>query len=73
MNLTSDSMQTARNSSSDATPFFFILAFIIVVAIHSMPGSICTITGIGTGIGMAGLASGLIAMPLRSLRSNCRP
>ena len=45
----------------------------IVVAIHSMPGSICTMTGIGTGIGIAGLASGLMAMPLKSLRSNCRP
>jgi hypothetical protein len=73
MNLTSDSMHTARSSSSEATPFFFILAFIIVVAIHSMPGSICTMTGIGTGIGIAGLARGLIAMPLKSLRSSCRP
>ena len=31
------------------------------------------VTGIGTGIGIAGLASGLMAMPLRSLRSSCRP
>ena len=38
-----------------------------------MPGSTETITGMGTGMGMAGLASGLMAMPLRSLRSSCRP
>ena len=73
MNLTSASTHTSRSSVSEATPFFFILAFIIEVAMASMPGSMETTTGMGTGMGMAGLASGLMAMPLRSLRSNCRP
>ena len=49
-----------RSSSIEATPFFLIFCFIIIVAIDSMPGSATTSTGIGTGIGIAGLASGLI-------------
>jgi len=72
-NLTSSSRQTSRSSCSEATPLDFIFFFIIIVAIASMPGSICTITGMGMGIGMAGFASGLICTPSRLLRSSCRP
>ena len=43
------------------------------VTLRMMPGIILTVTGIGTGIGIAGFASGLILMPLRSLRSSVRP
>ena len=50
-----------------------VIRNIMLVAMASMPGSMDTITGMGTGMGMAGLASGLIEMPLKSLRSNCRP
>ncbi len=57
----------------EATPFDLIFCFIIIVAIDSMPGSAATSTGMGTGIGMAGLASGLIFTPERSLRSSVRP
>jgi hypothetical protein len=36
-------------------------------------GSMETTTGIGMGIGIAGFASGLMAMSSRSRRSSCRP
>jgi hypothetical protein len=48
-----------------ATPFFRNIDFIIPVAIDVMPGSAVTMSGIDSGIGIAGLATG----ETRSFRS----
>lgn len=55
MNLTSASRHRLRSSSSEATRFFSILAFVIEVAIACTTGRSETIEGTG----MAGLPTGL--------------
>src|SRR5262249_55900990 len=57
---TDESRHTARSSSSAATPFLRNLSFIIHVAMSFIPGSAVNVSAIGTGMGIAGLPTGLI-------------
>ena len=57
-----------------ATPFLLNIDFIMPVAMPFMPGSAVMMSGIGTGMGIAGLPTGdTLSSCSKSLRMMLRP